>query len=188
MSEAEFDARIATSSGGPAKPGARDSTRPLDGRHPYAEAAWGLIQRACATPAVARRYYGAWRPATLSAWDVLGAVRQPTLFSAHGRPGAAVEAARAQRSGSPAPSWSSCPASSTSPGLGDTAEILAQLRDFVGAPQPVTHAERVLATILFTDLVGSSEQLGRLGDAAWTARCTATPGSSATAWSVSTAA
>jgi class 3 adenylate cyclase len=56
------------------------------------------------------------------------------------------------------------------PWLGDTAEMLAQLRAFVGAPPPVARTDRVLATVMFTDLVGSTDQLARLGDAAWTAR------------------
>jgi class 3 adenylate cyclase len=45
--------------------------------------------------------------------------------------------------------------------------MLAQLRAFVGAPPPAARAERVLATVLFTDIVGSTDQLARLGDAAW---------------------
>ena len=56
------------------------------------------------------------------------------------------------------------------PWLGDTAEMLAQLRGFVGAPAPAARTDRVLATILFTDLVNSTDQLARLGDAVWTAR------------------
>jgi class 3 adenylate cyclase len=56
------------------------------------------------------------------------------------------------------------------PWLGDTAEMLAKLRAFVGAPPPAARTDRVLATVMFTDLVGSTEQLTRLGDAAWSAR------------------
>jgi class 3 adenylate cyclase len=56
------------------------------------------------------------------------------------------------------------------PWLGDSTEILTQLRRFVGAPPPAARPERVLATILFTDLVGSTGQLARIGDAAWAAR------------------
>jgi class 3 adenylate cyclase len=56
------------------------------------------------------------------------------------------------------------------PWFGDTAEMLSQLRGFVGAPAPAARTDRVLATILFTDLVGSTDQLARLGDAAWAAR------------------
>jgi class 3 adenylate cyclase len=56
------------------------------------------------------------------------------------------------------------------PCAGDTTEILARIRAFVGAPPPPARTERVLATVLFTDIVGSTDQLARLGDAAWSAQ------------------
>lgn len=46
--------------------------------------------------------------------------------------------------------------------------ILAELEEFVtGSRGPRSH-ERVLATILFTDIVGSTERAAQLGDRAWT--------------------
>jgi hypothetical protein len=129
------------------------------------------MQRACASPAVARRYY--------ESWAILSRTDDRVL---------PIKAARMTAQRIPGATMVELPGAEHLPWLGDTAEILARLRDFVGAPQPVAHAERVLATILFTDLVGSSDQLGRLGDAAWTAGSTATPASSTTAWSASTAA
>jgi pimeloyl-ACP methyl ester carboxylesterase len=135
-----------------------------------ADTAWGVLQRACASPAVARKYYESWADG-LSAWDALPAIRQPTLILSRTDDRVLpIKAARVTAQRIPSAKMVELPGAEHLPWLGDTAEILAQLRDFVGAPQPVTHAERVLATILFTDLVGSSDQLGRLGDAAWTAR------------------
>ena len=135
-----------------------------------ADRAWGVLQRACASPAVARRYYESWADG-LSAWDALPTIRQPTLILSRTDDRVLpIKAARVAAERIPSAKMVELPGAEHLPWLGDTAEILAQLRDFVGAPQPVTRAERVLATILFTDLVGSSEQLGRLGDAAWTAR------------------
>ena len=135
-----------------------------------ADRAWGVLQRACASPAVARKYYESWADG-LSAWDALPTIRQPTLILSRTDDRVLpIKAARVAAERIPSAKMVELPGAEHLPWLGDTAEILAQLRDFVGAPQPVTHAERVLATILFTDLVGSSEQLGRLGDAAWTAR------------------
>jgi pimeloyl-ACP methyl ester carboxylesterase len=50
---------------------------------------------------------------------------------------------------------------------GDTEPILRELHDFVtgtpGGPIP----EEVLATVVFTDIVGSTERAAQLGDAAW---------------------
>ncbi len=53
------------------------------------------------------------------------------------------------------------------PWLGDTAPELDQLQEFLtGAPAPI-ETERVLATVLFTDIVGSTERAVALGDRAW---------------------
>ena len=140
-------------------PGARD-----------ADSTWGVLQRACASPAVARKYYESWADG-LTAWDALPAIRQPTLvLNRTDDRVLPIKAARVTAQRIPDAKMVELPGAEHLPWLGDTTEILEQLRDFVGAPQPVARPERVLATILFTDLVGSSEQLGRLGDVAWTAR------------------
>jgi class 3 adenylate cyclase len=51
--------------------------------------------------------------------------------------------------------------------LGDTEPVLAELETFLGAAPRTREPERVLATVLFTDIVGSTEQASRLGDRAW---------------------
>jgi len=134
------------------------------------DAAWGRLQRACATPAVARRYMGAVTDG-LTAWDALEAIRQPTLVVQR-RDDRIIRAelARAEAERIPNASYVELDGAEHLPWLGETAEMLAQLRDFVGAPPPMVRAERVLATVLFTDIVGSTEALARLGDAAWRAK------------------
>ena len=49
----------------------------------------------------------------------------------------------------------------------DTDLMLDEIETFVTGSVASGGAERVLATILFTDIVGSTEQLSRLGDRAW---------------------
>jgi class 3 adenylate cyclase len=51
--------------------------------------------------------------------------------------------------------------------LGDQDAIVDAIRDFVGAPSPAPYLDRVLATVLFTDIVGSTQKAADLGDAAW---------------------
>lgn len=46
-------------------------------------------------------------------------------------------------------------------------EITAAIEEFVTGHKPQQVPERVLATLLFTDIVDSTKQLARLGDAAW---------------------
>ena len=48
-----------------------------------------------------------------------------------------------------------------------TDEIVAAIEEFVTGQKPLQVPERVLATLLFTDIVDSTKQLAKLGDAAW---------------------
>jgi pimeloyl-ACP methyl ester carboxylesterase len=135
-----------------------------------ADAAWGLLQRACASPAVARRYYESWADG-LTAWDALPAIHQPTLVLQRTDDRVIpIKAARVAAQRIAGARMVELPGAEHLPWFGDTAEMLSQLRGFVGAPAPAARTDRVLATILFTDLVGSTDQLARLGDAAWAAR------------------
>ncbi len=140
-------------------PGARD---PDD--------AWGRLQRACASPTVARRYHAAFEEG-LTAWDALSAIHQPVLvLQRTGDHVLPIKAARVAAARIPHAEMVELPGDEHLPWLGDTSEILARIRAFVGAPPPAARTERVLATVLFTDIVGSTDQLARLGDAAWSAR------------------
>ncbi|MEZ5156425.1 MAG: adenylate/guanylate cyclase domain-containing protein [Solirubrobacterales bacterium] len=132
--------------------------------------AWGRLQRACATPAVARRYIGALTEG-LSAWDILEAIHQPTLvLQRRDDQVVRAELARAAAERIPNARYVELAGAEHLPWLGETDEMLAELREFVGAPPPTVRSERVLATVLFTDIVGSTESLTRLGDAAWRAK------------------
>src|SRR2546425_267103 len=50
---------------------------------------------------------------------------------------------------------------------GDVEAMLAPIEEFLTGARPVVHDDRVLATVLFTDIVGSTEHATRLGDRAW---------------------
>lgn len=147
----------------------RDGERWLPGV-PDADAAWGRLQRACATPAVARRYMSAIEDG-LTAWDALEAIHQPALvLQRTGDRVIPVETARAIAEQLPDATLLELDGDQHLPWLGESDEILERIRAFVGAPPPAARSERVLATVLFTDIVGSTDQLARLGDAAWKAR------------------
>jgi class 3 adenylate cyclase len=51
--------------------------------------------------------------------------------------------------------------------LGDTAPVLAEIERFLSQPDVEVVHDRPLATVLFTDIVGSTEQLAARGDDAW---------------------
>jgi class 3 adenylate cyclase len=50
---------------------------------------------------------------------------------------------------------------------GDQARMVAELQEFLTGARPAPETERVLATVLFTDIVGSTERARSLGDRAW---------------------
>jgi class 3 adenylate cyclase len=51
--------------------------------------------------------------------------------------------------------------------VGDTSTMLDEIETFLTGVRGGLRADRVLATVLFTDIVGSTEQAARLGDRAW---------------------
>ena len=53
------------------------------------------------------------------------------------------------------------------PWLGDQEAILAEIEEFVTGVRPVREPDRVLTTVLFTDMVGSTERAAQLGDRKW---------------------
>src|SRR5205823_5261147 len=53
------------------------------------------------------------------------------------------------------------------PWLGDSDAVLAEIERFLTGAASAPEPDRVLATILFTDIVGSTEQAARHGDRRW---------------------
>jgi class 3 adenylate cyclase len=50
---------------------------------------------------------------------------------------------------------------------GDTTPLLDEVEEFLTGNLPAHRSDRLLATMLFTDVVGSTEQAARLGDRRW---------------------
>jgi len=53
------------------------------------------------------------------------------------------------------------------PFAGDIEPVLREIRSFVGSPEEAAETDRILATVLFTDIVRSTETAARLGDKRW---------------------
>jgi class 3 adenylate cyclase len=60
------------------------------------------------------------------------------------------------------------PGSDYFPYLGDQDAILDEIEEFLTGVRPVHPPDRALATVLFTDIVSSTERAAALGDGAWT--------------------
>jgi pimeloyl-ACP methyl ester carboxylesterase len=55
------------------------------------------------------------------------------------------------------------------PWAGDSEAVLGEIEEFLTGARSVAEPDRVLATVMFTDIVGSTERAGELGDARWRA-------------------
>ena len=53
------------------------------------------------------------------------------------------------------------------PYVGESDVIVDEVQEFLTGVRPAPHDDRVLATVMFTDIVGSTERAGKLGDKAW---------------------
>jgi class 3 adenylate cyclase len=53
------------------------------------------------------------------------------------------------------------------PYLGDAEPILTEIEEFVTGARRMREPDRILATLLFTDIVGSTQEAARRGDRAW---------------------
>jgi class 3 adenylate cyclase len=127
---------------------------------------WARFERACVSPLMARRLVDLSAHADVT--GVLPAIRVPTLvLIRRDNPLVPVDAARAAASlipdarvveadGADLYNW---------PGADDPEMDL--IEEFLTGRRPERSAERVLATVLFTDLVGSTEQAAKIGDRAW---------------------
>jgi class 3 adenylate cyclase len=53
------------------------------------------------------------------------------------------------------------------PAVGDADSILAEMQSFLTGDWPMSRSERVLTTVMFTDIVGSTAKAAELGDRGW---------------------
>jgi class 3 adenylate cyclase len=59
------------------------------------------------------------------------------------------------------------PGSDTAAYAGDAENLAGEIEEFFTGVRRPTDADRVLATVLFTDIAGSTEKAAELGDSAW---------------------
>jgi class 3 adenylate cyclase len=99
---------------------------------------------------------------------VLSTVQVPTLVL-HRRDNRVfdIKTSRAAAAKIPKARFVELPGDETDIFLGDTAPVLAEIERFLREPETATTPDRVLATVLFTDIVASTEQLAATGDDAW---------------------
>ncbi|HLB39729.1 MAG TPA: adenylate/guanylate cyclase domain-containing protein [Actinomycetota bacterium] len=124
---------------------------------------WGVLSRQSATPDVAVQHELVWRQTDVRA--TLPSVQASTLLLARENDREALEYLVAMM---PRATMRLFPNSGDSiPAIHEQAEVLRAIRGFIGVQAPAPELDTVLATVLFTDIVNSTERQSSLGDTGW---------------------
>jgi class 3 adenylate cyclase len=128
---------------------------------------WRTFQRLSATPSSMIALERVW--AELDIRPVLPTVQAPTLvLHRKGDPVERVEAGRDFARQVPGARFVELAGSDWPPWAGDQEEVFAAIESFLrGIREEEAELDRVLATVLFTDIVGSTETVTAGGDRAW---------------------
>lgn len=130
---------------------------------------WARHERAGATPAAAKALMRMNQEIDIT--GVLSAIRVPTLVI-HRTGDAAVEIddGRFLAQHIPGARFAEFAGADHLPYIGANAdEIADEIQEFVTGARPVAEMDRVLATVLLTDIVGSTQRASHLGDRRWRA-------------------
>ena len=99
---------------------------------------------------------------------LLGTIRVPTLLlHAVGDKSVNVGASRYMAERIPDAKLVELPGDDHMPWLSDTDSIINEIEQFLTGARSAVEVDRVLATVMFTDIVGSTEKAVALGDHAW---------------------
>jgi class 3 adenylate cyclase len=100
--------------------------------------------------------------------NVLPAIRVPTLILHRtGDLDSNIEEGRYIAARIPDAKFLELPGPDHLPWVGDQGEVVDEIEEFLTGIRPASEPDRVLATVLFTDIVGSTERAASLGDKAW---------------------
>jgi class 3 adenylate cyclase len=127
---------------------------------------WARMQRSAVSPGMARQLFEMISQTDLR--GVLPTIRVPTLVL-HQRDNSyvGIELGRQVASLIPGARFYECPGTDTYAWIDDTA--LDEVEEFLTGRRRhlIETPDRVLATVMFTDIVGSTEHASRLGDSRW---------------------
>jgi class 3 adenylate cyclase len=132
---------------------------------PAARHARGAFERAAMSPGLARALLDA--IINLDIGEILPTIRVPTLVLHRAAEIIPVEHARWVASQIPGSTLVEVPGVDHQPWIGDAERILTELEQFVTGHTAERPAERQLATVLFSDIVGSTEIARAEGDHRW---------------------
>lgn len=133
---------------------------------PVFRRAHGRWERLSASPGAAVAMQAMVRQ--LDVRHLLSAIRVPTLVVHRTADAAHAAGSRYMGAHIPGAKVVELPGNEYFPYLGDQDAILDEIEEFLTGVRPVPALDRALATVLFTDIVSSTERAAELGDDAWT--------------------
>jgi len=127
---------------------------------------WARFERLVATPGAYRELAAIFRDLDVRA--VLPSIQSPTLVLQRiGDRITPATQARYLADAIPGARLVEFPGDDHIPWLGDGDAVVDEVEEFVTGSRPAPDVDRVLSTVLFTDIVGSTERQAALGDRAW---------------------
>jgi class 3 adenylate cyclase len=142
---------------------------PRSAHDPVLQRWWGHAMRLANSPEGMTRNLVAAQKADVEALlPAMSTIRTPTLVL-HRRDNRVwdIATSRAATSKLPNARFVELPGAENEIFLGDTAPVIVEIEQFLAEPQLEVATDRVLATVLFTDIVSSTEHLAAQGDNAW---------------------
>ena len=128
-------------------------------------ASWGRYERHSVSPGTALAMVP--MMAEIDIRPVLSAIRVPTLAIAREQGAIPAEHGRYLADHIRGARYVQVPGRSNLIWSGDQEAVLGEVQQFITGVRPAPEPERVLATIMFTDIVGSTDLAAAIGDARW---------------------
>ena len=140
---------------------------PTRANDPIFQRWWGRFERLGASPATAKSLMR--MNSQIDVSDIVSTIRVPTLVIHRTEDVLIkVEGGRYLARNIPGARYIELPGKDHLPFVGDnTDEIADAIEEFLTGSRPPVTVDRVLATVLFTDIVGSTEKAAALGDHRW---------------------
>ena len=126
---------------------------------------WGMFERAAMSPGMARALWDAIQ--RMDVRDVLPTITVPTLVLHHADSPIPPIHGRLAAELIPGAKYVELPGRDHLPGAGDPEAIAGEIEEFLTGARSGAQPDRVLATVLFTDIVDSTKRASELGDTAW---------------------
>jgi pimeloyl-ACP methyl ester carboxylesterase len=124
------------------------------------------MERSAASPAMVEQIFEMFLDIDVRA--ILPTIHVPTLVT-HRRGDRVVNRRAGEELAAQIPSarYMELPGIDHLPWAGDQEALLGEIEEFLTGARSAAEPDRVLATVMFTDIVGSTERAGELGDARW---------------------